>query len=207
MKDKRITIEEFVSRIMPDDIATLFDKQYQLSSANRYYGLQATPYPIVEGFAVFPWTNIHRITNQSIMIAMEATPEDIEKLRRCCGAIFVRGGITSHGASICRCFEIPCIVGSNCAHLNEPEDCVLTSKGERILEGDRICICFDYWSKDGEFKVKNIYRSACSDDLVDQLQGMILRFSDSNALKNYSLEFQLHIARLIRSLRIIGRYK
>jgi len=207
MKDKRITIEEFVSRIMPDDIATLFDKQYQLSSANRYYGLQATPYPIVEGFAVFPWTNIHRITNQSIMIAMEATPEDIEKLRRCCGAIFVRGGITSHGATICRGFKISCIVGSSYVHLNESEDCVLTTEGERIIEGDRICICFDHWCKDGEFMVKNTYRSACSDDLLDQLQEMILRFSDSSVLKYYPLEFQLHIARLIRSLRIIGRYK
>ena len=206
-------VVKLLNSIQPEDIVTICTNEYELTSRNQFSGLDASPGRAVKGTAVFPWTDPERISGSSIFMAMEAKPEDISVLKKCCGAIFSRGGATSHGAVACRGFQIRCICRSqdlwldNCTKRafvnNSSQNSMSISFGcQEIREGDPICIAGNKWALGGE--VIPLKKSRLSMESRQKFGSLLKQFTNENVLRAFSLNNQLHIAKLIRALKDTG---
>ena len=91
--------------IAPDDLVK-FDG-YTLDIPSMYKQAMGLAPGWAIGYVVFTSTDLQILRKQGnqgpyILVASEIGPEDIEILHQCSGAVFIRSGMTSHGAVICR---------------------------------------------------------------------------------------------------------
>lgn len=201
MKYGVITQKQAIEQLKPEDIS-LFT-EYVFDADLKYEGFNVSQRATC-GKAVFPWTDDRLITDSSIMLACEVHSELLDKLKKCCGAIFSRsGGYTSHEAVICNGLGIPCITGAYDLMINESKNIAYTSK-EEINQGDVICFQNNNWGKTEQVFWEPKYKLACSENKIKQIEELVSFFSDTNVLKKYPLEFQFHIAKLIRALHNVG---
>ena len=143
VKEKLISKNEAVLRINPNSLDTLLhptldDKSTIEVIAN---GLPASP-GAASGKVVFTSEEAERLNNMmqdTILVRIETSPEDIQGMHAAKGILTARGGMTSHAAVVARGMGRPCVSGTSEIDINY-EKKVFKSSTAEVKEGDIITI-------------------------------------------------------------------
>ncbi len=143
VKEKLISKKEAVLRIDPDSLDTLLHPTLDEKSTINVIanGLPASP-GAASGKVVFTSEEAERLTSMmqdTILVRVETSPEDIQGMHAAKGILTARGGMTSHAAVVARGMGRPCVSGSSEIDINYENKSFKTSSIE-IKEGDIITI-------------------------------------------------------------------
>jgi len=143
VKEKLISKKEAVLRIDPNSLDTLLHPTLDEKSAINVIanGLPASP-GAASGKVVFTSEEAERLTSMmqdTILVRVETSPEDIQGMHAAKGILTARGGMTSHAAVVARGMGRPCVSGSSEIDINYEMKIFKTSSME-IKEGDIITI-------------------------------------------------------------------
>ena len=143
VKEKLISKKEAVLRIDPNSLDTLLHPTLdERSSINIIAnGLPASPGAAC-GKVVFSSDEAERLNSvmqDTILVRVETSPEDIHGMHAAKGILTSRGGMTSHAAVVARGMGRPCISGSSEIDINYEAKTFKTSSVE-VKEGDIITI-------------------------------------------------------------------
>ena len=143
VKEKLISKKEAVLRIDPNSLDTLLhptlDEKSNINVIAR--GLPASP-GAASGKVVFSSDEAERLNGMmqnTILVRVETSPEDIHGMHAAKGILTARGGMTSHAAVVARGMGRPCVSGSSEIEIDYQKKIFKTSKQE-INEGDIITI-------------------------------------------------------------------
>ncbi len=143
VKEKLISKKEAVLRIDPHSLDTLLHSTLDEKSTINVIanGLPASP-GAASGKVVFTSEEAERLTSMmqdTILVRVETSPEDIQGMHAAKGILTARGGMTSHAAVVARGMGRPCVSGSSEIDINYENKSFKTSSME-IKEGDIITI-------------------------------------------------------------------
>ncbi|WP_440928086.1 pyruvate, phosphate dikinase [Candidatus Pelagibacter sp.] len=143
VKEKLISKKEAVLRIDPNSLDTLLHPTLDEKSLINVIanGLPASP-GAASGKVVFTSEEAERLTavmQDTILVRVETSPEDIQGMHAAKGILTARGGMTSHAAVVARGMGRPCVSGSSEIDINYENKSFKTSSME-IKEGDIITI-------------------------------------------------------------------
>ncbi len=143
VKEKLISKKEAVLRIDPNSLDTLLHPTLDEKSTINVIanGLPASP-GAASGKVVFTSEEAERLTammQDTILVRVETSPEDIQGMHAARGILTARGGMTSHAAVVARGMGRPCVSGSSEIDINYENKSFKTSSIE-IKEGDIITI-------------------------------------------------------------------
>ncbi len=143
VKEKLISKKEAVLRIEPNSLDTLLHPTLDEKSLINVIanGLPASP-GAASGKVVFTSEEAERLTammQDTILVRVETSPEDIQGMHAAKGILTARGGMTSHAAVVARGMGRPCVSGSSEIDINYENKSFKTSSME-IKEGDVITI-------------------------------------------------------------------
>ena len=143
VKEKLISKKEAVLRIDPNSLDTLLHPTLDEKSSINIIanGLPASP-GAASGKVVFTSEEAERLTammQDTILVRVETSPEDIQGMHAAKGILTARGGMTSHAAVVARGMGRPCVSGSSEIDINYENKSFKTSSME-IKEGDVITI-------------------------------------------------------------------
>jgi pyruvate, orthophosphate dikinase len=143
VKEKLISKKEAVLRIDPNSLDTLLHPTLDEKSSINVIanGLPASP-GAASGKVVFTSEEAERLTGvmqDTILVRVETSPEDIQGMHAAKGILTARGGMTSHAAVVARGMGRPCVSGSSEIDINYVNKSFKTSSIE-IKEGDVITI-------------------------------------------------------------------
>ena len=143
VKEKLINKKEAILRIDPNILDTLLhptlDKKVEKKIIAR--GLPASP-GAASGKVVFTAEEAERLNStmqNTILVRVETSPEDIHGMHAAKGILTARGGMTSHAAVVARGMGRPCVSGSSEISIDY-ENKQFKSGGLIIKEGDTITI-------------------------------------------------------------------
>ena len=143
VKEKLISKKEAILRIDPNTIDTLLhptldDKVKKEVIAT---GLPASP-GAASGKVVFTADEAEKLNSMmqdTILVRLETSPEDIHGMHAAKGILTARGGMTSHAAVVARGMGRPCVSGSSEITIDY-ENKQFKTTNEIIREGDIITI-------------------------------------------------------------------
>ena len=143
VKEKLISKKEAVLRIDPNSLDTLLHPTLDEKSSINVIanGLPASP-GAASGKVVFTSEEAERLTGMmqdTILVRVETSPEDIQGMHAAKGILTARGGMTSHAAVVARGMGRPCVSGSSEIDISYENKSFKTSSIE-IKEGDIITI-------------------------------------------------------------------
>ncbi len=143
VNEKLISKKEAVLRIEPNSLDTLLHPTLDEKSLINVIanGLPASP-GAASGKVVFTSEEAERLTammQDTILVRLETSPEDIQGMHAAKGILTARGGMTSHAAVVARGMGRPCVSGSSEIDINYENKSFKTSSIE-IREGDIITI-------------------------------------------------------------------
>ncbi len=143
VNEKLISKKEAVLRVDPNSLDTLLHPTLDEKSEIKVIakGLPASP-GAASGKAVFTSEEAERLNSMmqdTILVRIETSPEDIHGMHAAKGILTSRGGMTSHAAVVARGMGRPCVSGSSEIEINYKEKCFKT-QGVEIKEGDIITI-------------------------------------------------------------------
>ena len=143
VKEKLISKKEAVLRIDPNSLDTLLHPTLDEKGSINVIanGLPASP-GAASGKVVFTSEEAERLTammQDTILVRVETSPEDIQGMHAAKGILTARGGMTSHAAVVARGMGRPCVSGSSEIDINYENKSFKTSSME-IKEGDVITI-------------------------------------------------------------------
>ncbi|MDB0053786.1 pyruvate, phosphate dikinase [Candidatus Pelagibacter sp.] len=143
VKEKLISKKEAVLRIDPNSLDTLLHPTLDEKSSIKVIanGLPASP-GAASGKVVFTSEEAERLTGMmqdTILVRVETSPEDIQGMHAAKGILTARGGMTSHAAVVARGMGRPCVSGSSEIDINYENKTFKTSNIE-IKEGEIITI-------------------------------------------------------------------
>ncbi|MDC0234712.1 pyruvate, phosphate dikinase, partial [Candidatus Pelagibacter sp.] len=143
VKEKLISKKEAVLRIDPNSLDTLLHPTLDEKSSINVIanGLPASP-GAASGKVVFTSEEAERLTammQDTILVRVETSPEDIQGMHAAKGILTARGGMTSHAAVVARGMGRPCVSGSSEIDINYENKSFKTSSVE-IKEGEVITI-------------------------------------------------------------------
>ncbi len=143
VKQKLISKKEAVLRIDPHSLDTLLHPTLDEKSSINVIakGLPASP-GAASGRVVFTSEEAERLTSMmqdTILVRVETSPEDIQGMHAAKGILTARGGMTSHAAVVARGMGRPCVSGSSEIDINYEKKSFKTSSME-INEGEIITI-------------------------------------------------------------------
>ena len=143
VKEKLISKKEAILRIDPNLLDTLLHPTLDEKSAIKVIakGLPASP-GAVSGKVVFSSDEAERlngIMQDTILVRIETSPEDIHGMHAAKGILTARGGMTSHAAVVARGMGRPCVSGSSEIDVNY-ENKIFKTKNIEVKEGDIITI-------------------------------------------------------------------
>ncbi|MDC2989741.1 pyruvate, phosphate dikinase [Candidatus Pelagibacter sp.] len=143
VKEKLISKKEAVLRIDPNSLDTLLHPTLDEKSSINVIanGLPASP-GAASGKVVFTSEEAERLNammQDTILVRVETSPEDIQGMHAAKGILTARGGMTSHAAVVARGMGRPCVSGSSEIDINYENKSFKTSSME-IKEGDIITI-------------------------------------------------------------------
>ena len=143
VKSKLISRKEAVLRIDPASLDTLLhptlDEKSKINVIGK--GLPASP-GAASGKVVFTSDEAERLNSMmqdTILVRIETSPDDIHGMHAAKGILTSRGGMTSHAAVIARGMGRPCVSGSSEIDINYDEKIFKISDLE-VKEGDVITI-------------------------------------------------------------------
>jgi len=143
VKEKLINKKEAILRIDPNTLDTLLhptlDKKVEKKIIAK--GLPASP-GAASGKVVFTAEEAERLNStmqNTILVRIETSPEDIHGMHAAKGILTARGGMTSHAAVVARGMGRPCVSGSSEITIDYENKKFVS--GETIVkEGDTITI-------------------------------------------------------------------
>ncbi len=143
VKEKLISKNDAVLRIDPSSLDTLLHPTLDESSSIKVIanGLPASP-GAASGKVVFTSEEAERLNDMmqdTILVRVETSPEDIQGMHAAKGILTARGGMTSHAAVVARGMGRPCVSGSSEIDINYDKKIFKTLFGE-VKEGDVITI-------------------------------------------------------------------
>ncbi len=143
VKEKLISKNEAVLRIDPNFLDTLLHPTLDEKSSIKVIanGLPASP-GAASGKVVFTSEEAERLNDMmqdTILVRVETSPEDIQGMHAAKGILTARGGMTSHAAVVARGMGRPCVSGSSEIDINYAQKIFKTSSAE-VKEGDIITI-------------------------------------------------------------------
>ena len=138
-----ITREEALTRIDPEDLASLFVPQFQVSAREQAIplarGTGASP-GACAGHVYFDSASAIEASQDGIstvLVRPETNPEDIGGILASVGVLTSRGGVTSHAAVVTRGLGKACVVG--CEEMRvDLQAREFVANGHTIREGDQI---------------------------------------------------------------------
>ena len=143
VKEKLISKKEAVLRIDPHSLDTLLhptlDEKIKIEVIAN--GLPASP-GAASGKVVFSSDEAERLNGMmqdTILVRVETSPEDIHGMHAAKGILTARGGMTSHAAVVARGMGRPCVSGSSEIEINY-DDKYFKTASQKIKEGDVITI-------------------------------------------------------------------
>ncbi len=142
-REKLITKKEAVLRVQPNSLDTLLhptlDETANLDVIAK--GLPASP-GAASGKVVFTSDEAERLNGMmqnTILVRVETSPEDIHGMHAAKGILTARGGMTSHAAVVARGMGRPCVSGSSEIEIDY-QNKIFKTKNNEIKEGDLITI-------------------------------------------------------------------
>ena len=143
VNEKLISKNEAVLRIDPNSLDTLLHPTLNENSSIKVIakGLPASP-GAVSGKVVFTSEEAERLNDMmqdTILVRVETSPEDIQGMHAAKGILTARGGMTSHAAVVARGMGRPCVSGSSEIDINYDKKFFKTQT-DQIKEGDMITI-------------------------------------------------------------------
>ena len=143
VKEKLISNREGVLRIDPNTLNTLLHPTLDEKAKKKIIatGLPASP-GAASGKVTFSADEAERQKEQlqdTILVRIETSPEDINGMHAAQGILTARGGMTSHAAVVARGMGKPCVSGSSEIKIDY-ERKLFKSSGHEIKEGDVITI-------------------------------------------------------------------
>ncbi len=143
VSEKLISKNEAVLRIDPNSLDTLLHPTLDEKSSIQVIanGLPASP-GAASGKVVFTSEEAERLNDMmqdTILVRVETSPEDIQGMHAAKGILTARGGMTSHAAVVARGMGRPCVSGSSEIDINYDQKFFKTSSIE-VKEGDTITI-------------------------------------------------------------------
>ena len=143
VKEKLISKKDAVLRIEPSSLDTLLhptlDEKSNIEVIAK--GLPASP-GAASGKVVFSSDEAERLNNMmqnTILVRVETSPEDIHGMHAAKGILTARGGMTSHAAVVARGMGRPCVSGSSEIEIDYANNLFRTN-GLEIKEGDLITV-------------------------------------------------------------------
>ena len=143
VKEKLISKKEAVLRLNPNSLDTLLhptlDNNEKISVIAN--GLPASP-GAASGKVVFTSDEAERLNGMmqnTILVRVETSPEDIHGMHAAKGILTARGGMTSHAAVVARGMGRPCVSGSSEIEIDY-ENKIFKTKNNIVKEGDLITI-------------------------------------------------------------------
>jgi len=142
-REKLITKKEAVLRVQPNSLDTLLhptlDETANLEVIAK--GLPASP-GAASGKVVFTSDEAERLNGMmqnTILVRVETSPEDINGMHAAKGILTARGGMTSHAAVVARGMGRPCVSGSSEIEIDY-QNKIFKTKNNEVKEGDLITI-------------------------------------------------------------------
>jgi pyruvate,orthophosphate dikinase len=143
VKEKLISKKEAILRVDPNSLESLLhptlDNKSEINIIAK--GLPASP-GAASGKVVFTSEDAERLNNMmqdTILVRIETSPEDIHGMHAAKGILTSRGGMTSHAAVVARGMGRPCVSGSSEIDIDYEKKLFKANKHE-IKEGDTITI-------------------------------------------------------------------
>ncbi len=143
VKENLISKKDAVLRLDPNSLDTLLhptlDENEKLNVIAR--GLPASP-GAASGKVVFTSDEAERLNGMmqnTILVRVETSPEDIHGMHAAKGILTARGGMTSHAAVVARGMGRPCVSGSSEIEIDY-ENKIFKTKQNIIKEGDLVTI-------------------------------------------------------------------
>jgi pyruvate,orthophosphate dikinase len=143
VKEKLISKKDAILRIDPNSLDTLLhptlDEKSDINVIAK--GLPASP-GAVSGKVVFSSEDAERLNGMmqnSILVRVETSPEDIHGMHAAKGILTSRGGMTSHAAVVARGMGRPCVSGSSEISIDYENKLFKAGKIE-VTEGEVITI-------------------------------------------------------------------
>ncbi len=143
VKEKLISRKEAILRIDPSSLDTLLhptlDEKSEIKVIAR--GLPASP-GAVSGKVVFSSEEAERLNGMmqnTILVRVETSPEDIHGMHAAKGILTSRGGMTSHAAVVARGMGRPCVSGSSEINIDY-ENKLFKTDQIQVTEGEIITI-------------------------------------------------------------------
>ncbi len=143
VKEKLISKKQAVLRLDPNSLDSLLhptlDEQENINVIAK--GLPASP-GASSGKVVFTSDEAERLNSMmqnTILVRVETSPEDIHGMHAAKGILTARGGMTSHAAVVARGMGRPCVSGSSEIEIDY-EKKIFKTKHFTIKEGDLITI-------------------------------------------------------------------
>ena len=143
VKEKLISKKEAVNRIDPNTLDTLLHPTLDEKVKKKIIatGLPASP-GAASGKVVFSADEAQRLNDMmqnTILVRIETSPEDIHGMHAAKGILTSRGGMTSHAAVVARGMGRPCISGSTKIYIDYT-DKIFKANETVVKEGDIITI-------------------------------------------------------------------
>ena len=143
VKEKLISKKEAVLRLDPNSLDALLHPMLDESSNINIIakGLPASP-GAASGKVVFTSDEAERLNDMmqnTILVRVETSPEDIHGMHAANGILTARGGMTSHAAVVARGMGRPCVSGSSEIDIDY-EKKIFKTRDTEIKEGDIITI-------------------------------------------------------------------
>ncbi len=143
VKENLISKKQAVLRIDPNSLDTLLHPTLDEKSEIKVIanGLPASP-GAASGRVVFSSEEAQRLNDMmqdTILVRIETSPEDIQGMHAAKGILTARGGMTSHAAVVARGMGRPCVSGSSEIDINY-EKKIFKAFSLVIKEGDIITI-------------------------------------------------------------------
>ena len=143
VKEKLISNKEAILRVDPNTLDTLLHPTLDEKAEKKIIasGLPASP-GAASGRVTFSADEAERLKEQmqnTILVRIETSPEDISGMHAAKGILTARGGMTSHAAVVARGMGKPCVCGSNEINIDY-ENKIFKSNEYIIKEGDIITI-------------------------------------------------------------------
>ena len=146
VKEHMISKEEALLKVEPKQLEQLlhpnFDMEDLKSAKAIATGLAASP-GAGTGKIYFDAKDISLAKKRgedTILVRLETSPEDIQGMNDANGILTIRGGMTSHAAVVARGMGRCCICGCGDININEKLKTIITKDGQTFKEGDYISL-------------------------------------------------------------------
>ena len=146
VKEGMITKEEALLKVEPNQLDSLLHPTFSNEGLQKgeeiASGLAASP-GAGAGKIYFTAEDVMEAAKKgenTILVRLETSPEDIEGMNHASGILTIRGGMTSHAAVVARGMGRCCVSGCGDLKIDEEKKVITTKKGDLLKEGDEISL-------------------------------------------------------------------